>query len=106
VGSAWWPRRLLTPTDDPVGELSRVVGELSVRPAEEVADAVRRRPDHLPVLLQSRGWERAVLVVDQFEELFAPTVPRPTDARSRLAELERDVGPHRIRQRVRRTMYE
>ncbi|MEV4515646.1 caspase family protein [Dactylosporangium sp. NPDC049525] len=75
AGSAWWPRRLFTPTDDPVGELSRVIGELSGRATDDVADIIRRSPDHLPELLHDRGWDRAVLVVDQFEELFAPTVP-------------------------------
>ena len=56
-GSEAWPRFLLTPTADPLGALAACLG---TDPA----------PDLLTAALHALSAERAVIVVDQFEEVF------------------------------------
>ncbi|BCM70370.1 hypothetical protein CFC35_08295 [Streptomyces sp. FBKL.4005] len=70
AGSAWWPRRVVTPTGDPVGVLAAVVEELTGTPAEQAAARLRADPGSFGTLLLTGRQERLVLVVDQFEELF------------------------------------
>jgi len=75
AGSAWWPRRVFTPTADPVGELARQLADLTDASPDRLTDVICGNQDGLPDLLRHPGRGRVVLVVDQFEELFAPDVP-------------------------------
>jgi WD40 repeat protein len=80
AGSSGWPRLVLTPTADPVERLAACLTSLLPASAAEpspggdrsasrqqIMELIRRRPDQLTSLLRQ---DRAVLVVDQFEEVF------------------------------------
>lgn len=70
AGSAWWPRRVITPTGDPVGVLAGMVEDLTGLPAEQAAAGLREDPGRFGALLLADRQNRVVLAVDQFEELF------------------------------------
>jgi WD40 repeat protein len=80
AGSAAWPRFVLTPTEDPVRALALSVAGLVAKPAEALVRELRADPVALRVLLRegldasmAEGASvptRAVLVADQFEEVF------------------------------------
>lgn len=70
--SAGWPVLIITPGQDPLGELTQHIHGL----AEICAEQVDRRGDQLRSLITQYAEERAgtgarlILIVDQFEELF------------------------------------
>ncbi|MEU5383765.1 nSTAND1 domain-containing NTPase [Kitasatospora cineracea] len=84
-GSRHWPQLLLTPTADPLAALASGLGALTGADEALVTEAVQAGPGSLGTLvrehlrLPARG--RAVLVVDQLEELF--TLCRDESARHR-----------------------
>ncbi len=80
-GCASWPHARLTPTGRPVAALASALARLGAGDVEQMAAAVAARPDHVRGfvnnVLEARaageqiGQARLVLVVDQFEEIFA-----------------------------------
>ncbi|HZM75374.1 MAG TPA: AAA family ATPase [Candidatus Limnocylindrales bacterium] len=83
AGCAAWPRRVLTPTANPVGQLAACLADLTFTDAIDVHRSLAARPEdaHLLVLQALRTTSdavgvdrpRLVLVVDQLEELFSLT---------------------------------
>lgn len=78
AGSTSWPRMVLTPTADPLGTLAAETGRLTGKGPGDLAARLRFDPARLSVELRGAlGGEpgsRAVIVVDQFEELFTPRI--------------------------------
>ncbi|WP_146169426.1 nSTAND1 domain-containing NTPase [Actinoplanes italicus] len=83
-GSRAWPRRVITPTGDPVRQLAIHLAELAAADAITVQEALTTRPEQTHLLagqaLAAAGratgpgaHPRLVLVVDQLEELFTLT---------------------------------
>ncbi|GGQ76909.1 hypothetical protein GCM10010166_53550 [Couchioplanes caeruleus subsp. azureus] len=74
AGSSAWPRRVITPTADPLRHLATHLADLAGTDAISAHHAVRAEPcaAHLLVrqALLTVPQSRLVLVVDQFEELF------------------------------------
>jgi WD40 repeat protein/transcriptional regulator with XRE-family HTH domain len=84
AGSRSWPRRVITPTGDPVRQLAIHLAELAAADAITVQEALTARPGQAHLLagqaLAAAGQPagigehpRLVLVVDQLEELFTLT---------------------------------
>ena len=86
-GSQNWPRRTITPTNDPLSELATTLAELGGTEIVMIRDALARHPDqaHLSVrqaivadaarrnqrqLPSGGNASRLVLIVDQFEQVF------------------------------------
>ncbi|MCE0447270.1 hypothetical protein LT493_32040 [Streptomyces tricolor] len=99
AGSAWWPRRVVTPTGDPVGVLAAVVEELTGTPAEQAAARLPRRPRKLRHPAAHRPSERLVLVVDQVRGTVqrGSVGGRPTGLRTGAGHRDRrrPTGAHR-----------
>ncbi|MET8138001.1 WD40 repeat domain-containing protein [Streptomyces sp. NPDC005251] len=80
-GSASWPHVRLTPTGRPLAALAGVLARFGAGDAEEISAALAVRPDRvcdfvMGVLAARAGGQgvdqvRLVVVVDQFEEVFA-----------------------------------
>jgi len=80
AGSRNWPQQVFTPTADPVGQLAAQISAHNHADPEVVTSALLSNPGHLADVLREipsaegdrRGADRvrAVLVVDQFEEVF------------------------------------
>jgi len=68
-GSRSWTRCYLRPGTDPVAELATALAPVAGVPPQDLAQRVREDPSALGRALRSAA-RRAVLVVDQFEELF------------------------------------
>ncbi|QFU88346.1 hypothetical protein [Amycolatopsis sp. YIM 10] len=110
AGSADWPRVVLTPGVDPVGELAARVAALAGVPAVDVARQLRAAPAEFGALARqaalAAGGEsaRLVLVVDQFEDLFT----QGADAAKRLAFATAlaNAGPALVVLAVRADFYE
>ncbi|GIE28377.1 hypothetical protein Ait01nite_014220 [Actinoplanes italicus] len=74
-GCRSWPRRVITPTSDPVRHLAIHLAELAAADAISVQETLTAHPEqaHLlagQALAAAGGQGRLVLVVDQLEELF------------------------------------
>jgi WD40 repeat protein/transcriptional regulator with XRE-family HTH domain len=76
-GCQFWPRRVITPTSEPVRQLAIHLAELAAADAISVQDALTTRPEQAHLLagqaLAAAGDGRLALVVDQLEELFTLT---------------------------------
>jgi hypothetical protein len=80
-GSARWPRVILTPGEAPLQRLAKALSTAAGMPADEIATALSEEPGRLAAVLRAVLASRAagpagragrvVLLVDQFEELFA-----------------------------------
>jgi WD40 repeat protein len=78
AGSTTWPRLLLTPTSDPLERLAQQIATIIDTPAAELAALLRTDPSSLfaPAAggrgsaAAARPGAQAVIVVDQFEEVF------------------------------------
>ncbi|MCA2211417.1 nSTAND1 domain-containing NTPase [Jidongwangia harbinensis] len=79
-GSADWPVLLLTPGTAPLRELAGQLAAVVDRGAPELHDALRDDPASVAAMLRAPAepaagtGRRAVVVVDQFEEIFAAEV--------------------------------
>jgi WD40 repeat protein len=80
-GSTGWPRVIVTPGEAPLHRLAAALSPAAALPAGELAGRLREDPSSLAAVLRAivagraakggdRG-DRVVLLVDQFEELFA-----------------------------------
>ncbi|WP_280458843.1 caspase, EACC1-associated type [Nocardia carnea] len=77
--SAYWPVLTLTPGDDPIGALADVLAGPALTDVAQLRDRLTTAPEELAPLLREilpqqhkkHNATRLVLVVDQFEELFA-----------------------------------
>jgi WD40 repeat protein len=86
TGSRSWPRLVLTPTGNPLGELATKLAEASggcPPPPKDLADAPRWLTAAAQGLLRERagsagaGRARLVVIVDQLEELFTVCAQEP-----------------------------
>ncbi|MGC7101007.1 hypothetical protein ACPZ19_40565 [Amycolatopsis lurida] len=109
AGSADWPRLVLTPGANPIGELAARVATLAGVPAVDVARQLRAAPAEFGALARQAALAtgesaRLVLVVDQFEELFTQCA----DAAERLAFATAlaNAGPALVVLAVRADFYE
>ncbi len=72
AGSRTWPHVVCTPTDAPVAALAAALAPLVGAPADRLAAEWRDDPANCVATLRGAlGSQRVLLVVDQFEELFA-----------------------------------
>ncbi|MBF9131968.1 helix-turn-helix domain-containing protein [Plantactinospora sp. S1510] len=82
-GSSRWPLILCTPGSAPVEVLAERLAELLVLPPTEVAAAIRADParctEYAARVADGAGHRRLLVVVDQFEEVFAPEVADERD---------------------------
>ncbi|MFE6926328.1 caspase family protein, partial [Nocardia sp. NPDC057663] len=75
-GSGGWTHRLLTPGPHPLDRLATELADYSTRSENEIREALRAEPVTITSTLDRRDERpgpsiaRAVLVVDQFEEIF------------------------------------
>ncbi|MET8151333.1 AAA family ATPase [Actinoplanes sp. NPDC049668] len=73
-GCQFWPRRVITPTGDPIRHLAVHLAELAGTDAITTYESLKTSPEqaHLLVgqVLAAAGHPRLILVVDQLEELF------------------------------------
>ncbi|GIE34948.1 hypothetical protein Ait01nite_079930 [Actinoplanes italicus] len=76
-GCQFWPRRVITPTSEPVRQLAIHLAELAGADALSVRETLTARPGQAHLLagqaLAASGGGRLVLVVDQLEELLTLT---------------------------------
>ncbi|MER6512901.1 ATP-binding protein [Nonomuraea sp. NPDC001636] len=73
--AARWPRRVMSPTEDPLGQLAVHLAALTGGDALAIREGLRSRPGDAHLLFQQASMTeseqgRVVLVVDQFEEIF------------------------------------
>ncbi|MGW0443795.1 nSTAND1 domain-containing NTPase [Streptosporangium sandarakinum] len=77
--SKHWPRLVLTPSEDPLGELAAHLANLTSGDAMSLAEALASAPDQASLVARQAvlnhrdgaNRDRLVLVVDQFEEVFS-----------------------------------